>query len=100
VSALDLTGPEDGKDALRARLASAILDLYREAGGLARVHHTHPALYAQARRAFGSWRAAVLAAGLDYRHELEQNLRRGLDQRDQRRRERARPRPAPGAPGT
>lgn len=34
--------------------------------GLFRVHHSHPALYARARRLFGSWEAAVRASGLDY----------------------------------
>jgi hypothetical protein len=45
----------------------------------------HAALYAQARRAFGSWRDAVAAAGLDYAHERDLSLRRGLSMRDQRR---------------
>jgi hypothetical protein len=30
------------------------------------VHRAHPALYARARRLFGSWEGAVRAAGLDY----------------------------------
>jgi len=34
--------------------------------GLFRVHRTHPALYARARRLFGSWEGAVRACGLDY----------------------------------
>ena len=34
--------------------------------GLFRAHRTHPALYARARRLFGSWEGAVRAAGLDY----------------------------------
>jgi hypothetical protein len=34
--------------------------------GLFRVHRTHPALYARARRLFGSWEGAVRASGLDY----------------------------------
>ena len=90
----NLPGPNGTRDALRERLTAAILDLHRETGGLQRVHRTHPALYAQARRAFGSWQAAVVAAGIDYRQELEQNLRQGLKRRDERRRERRRPRPA------
>ncbi len=69
----------------RDRIRSAIRDLHGRSGGLARIHRTHPALYAQARRAFGSWRAAVAASGLDYDRELEQNLRRGLQLRDRRR---------------
>jgi hypothetical protein len=35
-------------------------------GGLFRAHRSHPALYARARRLFGSWEGAVRAAGLDY----------------------------------
>ena len=50
-----------------------------------RVHRTHPALYARARRAYGSWREAVAAAGLDYARELDRSLRAGLLMRDQRR---------------
>jgi hypothetical protein len=34
--------------------------------GLFRIHHTHSDLYARARRQFGSWAAAVGAAGVDY----------------------------------
>lgn len=34
--------------------------------GLFRVHQTHSDLYARARRQFGSWAAAVGAAGVDY----------------------------------
>ena len=34
--------------------------------GLFRVHHTHPSLYARARRLFGSWEGAVRACGFDY----------------------------------
>jgi hypothetical protein len=35
-------------------------------GGLFRAHLIEPALYARARRLFGSWEGAVRAAGLDY----------------------------------
>ena len=79
------TGMTTAKDELRSHLVATIRDLHQQAGGLSRIHRTHAALYAQARRAFGSWRAAVAAAGLDYGHELNQNLRRGLQLRDQRR---------------
>jgi hypothetical protein len=37
-----------------------------EPGGLFRVHVAAPALYARARRLFGSWSAAVRRAGVDY----------------------------------
>ncbi len=73
------------KDVIREHVAGTIRELHLQAGGLSRIHRTHPALYAQARRAFGSWRAAVAAAGLDYSHELHLSLRRGLLLRDQRR---------------
>ena len=69
----------------REAVADKIRALHAQAGGLSRVHRTHAALYAQARRAFGSWRAAVLASGLDYRQELDRSLARGLVQRDERR---------------
>jgi len=69
----------------RRVVAEIIQRLHGQAGGLSRVHHTHPALYARARRAFGTWRDAVLAAGLDYVRERDQSLRRGLSLRDQRR---------------
>ena len=69
----------------RRRLLGAIRALHTQAGGLSRVHRTHAALYAQARRAFGSWRDAVAAAGIDYARERDASLRRGLSLRDQRR---------------
>lgn len=37
-----------------------------EKGGLFRVHFEQPALYARARRLWGSWAGALLAAGVDY----------------------------------
>jgi hypothetical protein len=40
--------------------------LSSQGGGLFRTHRSHPALYARARRLFGSWEGAVRAAGLDY----------------------------------
>jgi len=69
----------------RRVVAEIIHRLHGQAGGLSRVHHTHPALYAKARRAFGTWREAVAAAGLDYARERRDSLRRGLSLRDQRR---------------
>lgn len=92
MSAMETLLPEDtvegttnGKDEVRAHLLATIRDLHQQAGALSRIHRTHPALYAQARRAFGSWRKAVAAAGIDYGRELDQSLRRGLLLRDQRR---------------
>jgi hypothetical protein len=72
-------------DDTRRRITETIRTLHGRNGGLSRVHRSHAALYAQARRAFGSWRDAVAAAGLDYEHERDQSLRRGLSLRDQRR---------------
>jgi len=40
--------------------------LASDSRGLFRIHHTEPALYARARRLFGTWQAAVRAAGFDY----------------------------------
>ena len=79
------TGRTTAQDEIRTHVVATIRDLHHQAGGLSRIHRTHPALYAQARRAFGSWREAVAAAGIDYGHELHQSLRRGLLMRDQRR---------------
>ncbi|HNX50402.1 MAG TPA: hypothetical protein PKL08_09570 [Thermoanaerobaculaceae bacterium] len=50
----------------RADVLTLIRDTARRPPGLFRVHHTRPDLYARARRMFGSWAAAVSAAGLYY----------------------------------
>ena len=76
---------DTGREETRRRVLARIRTLHAQNGGLARIHHTHAALYAQARRAFGSWRDAVAAAGLDYARERDESLRRGLSLRDQRR---------------
>lgn len=49
--------------------------------GLFRIHRRHGDLYARARRQFGSWQAAVRAAGCDYATAIERARRRSLDQR-------------------
>jgi hypothetical protein len=54
--------------------------------GLFRVHHTHPGLYARARRQFGSWAAAVRAAGVDYDTALTAARNRSIQARRRRRR--------------
>jgi len=86
---LEFSGPEEAmegsREESRRRVLATIRTLHVQAGGLSRVHRTHAALYAQARRAFGSWRDAVAAAGLDYARERDESLRRGLSLRDQRR---------------
>ena len=75
----------ESRDGIRAGIVAAIRDLHGRTGSLSRVHRSHPDLYARARRAFGSWREAVGAAGLDYRGEIDRSLRRGLLLRDERR---------------
>ena len=77
--------PDSPRDEVRRHVIEAIHHVHSANGGLSRIHRKHAALYAQARRAFGSWRDAVAAAGLDYEHERDQSLRRGLSIRDQRR---------------
>jgi len=57
-----------------------------ERGELFRVHVGHPALYARARRQFGSWAAAVARAGADYAGAVEAARRRAIDARRSRRR--------------
>lgn len=57
-----------GRPALHTR--SEVLDeiraLARRGDGLFRIHHSHPDLYARARRFFGAWAEAVKGAGIDY----------------------------------
>lgn len=56
-------------------------------GGLFRVHERNSSLYARARRVFGSWSAAVRAAGLDYTETLnDARLRSSLTRRRRSRR--------------
>lgn len=50
----------------RSALIDRIRTLADRPQGLFRIHRTHADLYARARRQFGSWAAAVSAAGLDY----------------------------------
>jgi len=70
--------------------APAVLDKIRQLGrrreGLFRVHHTHPGLYARARRQFGSWAAAVAAAGMDYGSSVSAARQRSVRGRRRRRR--------------
>lgn len=49
--------------------------------GLFRVHQRFSSLYARARRNFGSWSAAVQAAGLDYRLAMNGARQRSLKTR-------------------
>lgn len=52
--------------------------------GLFRVHERNTSLYASARRKFGSWSAAVQAAGLDYRETLNGARQRSVKTRRRR----------------
>ncbi len=54
-------------------------------GELFRVHLFHPALYARARRQFGSWAEAVTRAGADYAGAVESARRRSIATRRTRR---------------
>jgi hypothetical protein len=76
----------------------AVLELIRRLGqrekGLLRTHRTHPALYARARRFFGSWASAVAAAGLDYRLAIHRARQQSLQTRRRRRLEQVRQRRA------
>jgi hypothetical protein len=54
-------------------------------GELFRVHLDHPALYARARRQFGSWADAVANAGFDYIGALAEARRRSIATRRSRR---------------
>ena len=50
-------------------------------GLLFRVHHEAPALYARARRMFGTWAGALSAAGLDHAQALREARRRSFETR-------------------
>jgi len=52
--------------------------------GLFRVHQRFSSLYARARRNFGSWSAAVQAAGLDYSGAMSGARQRSLKTRRRR----------------
>jgi len=69
-----------------AEVLARIRQFAAEARGLFRAHHAQPALYARARRLFGSWSAAVRAAGLDYELALDSARARATQARRQRRR--------------
>jgi hypothetical protein len=52
-----------------------------EQGTLFRMHRSHPALYARARRLFGSWARAVAEAGVDHARAVADARRRSLETR-------------------
>ncbi len=51
---------------------------------LFRVHIARPALYARARRLWGSWAGALLAAGIDYEVAMAESRRRSSAARERR----------------
>lgn len=53
-------------------------------GALFRVHHQHPALYARARRLFGTWANALARAGVDPARTLDDARRRSQASRRER----------------
>ena len=64
--------------------ANELLQRIRERavkGGLFRVHLAEPALYARARRLFGSWARALAAAGLDHTATVSEARRRAHESR-------------------
>jgi len=67
--------------------------------GLFRVHLAEPALYARARRLFGSWSAAVRQAGVDYAALQSLARVRSLETRRRNRRDAAHDRRSGARPG-
>ena len=68
--------------------AEQLLERIRERaslGGLFRVHLAEPALYARARRLFGSWARALAAAGLDHAAAVNAARRRAHEARQRAR---------------
>lgn len=72
----------------RERVLERIQALARSENGLFRVHREHPSFYARARRLFGSWSAAVTAAGVDYGSAVGAARARSLHSRRARTRRR------------
>jgi hypothetical protein len=65
----------------RDQLLGSIRDRAGRPEGLFRIHLTDSDLYARARRMFGSWAAAVAAAGVDYVRAIDRARRRSLETR-------------------
>ena len=68
----------------RDEILEGIRQLARRKTGLFQVHLTQGSLYARARRYFGSWSAAVAAAGLDYSAAMSSARARSLKTRRRR----------------
>lgn len=64
-----------------AQVLDRIRRLSASGDGLYRIHHTNSDLYARARRQFGSWAAAVKAAGLDYEGVMRRARVRSIENR-------------------
>jgi hypothetical protein len=64
-----------------AMLLERIQKLASRRDGLFRIHRTHRDLYSRARRQFGSWAAAVQAAGLDYEIAMRRARARSIENR-------------------
>lgn len=75
-----------------AAVLERIRTLSGRPAGLFRVHQNHAGLYARARRRFGSWAAALAAAGIDYRSVVDRARALGIAARRRRRRRRNRTR--------
>ena len=67
-----LCAPEEVLDDIRSAA---------KAGRLFRVHLDRPALYARARRLWGTWAGALRAAGLDPRSVFEASRQRAIETR-------------------
>ena len=91
-SALDSASGSEGHLSLAPRRRGRPLLVPREAvleqirtiatgGSLFRVHFDQPALYARARRLWGSWEKAVRAAGVDYDATMSTARRRSIEGR-------------------
>jgi len=68
----------------REAVIEKIRQLAKREEGIFRIHLTHSGLYARARRMFGSWSAAVEAAGVNYGQTLEHARGRALRTRKNR----------------
>ena len=68
------------------KLLERIRGLAESRDGLFRVHDRNLSLYSRARRSFGSWSAAVQAAGLDYLEAVSGARLRSLKTRRRMRR--------------
>lgn len=73
----------------REQVLQRIQELAGREGGLFRIHRMQSGLYARARRLFGSWSAALAAAGVDYRSILGAARKRAVVTRRQNARKQA-----------